>query len=342
MDSIYECPACEQQYDHQISVAETNNTDEVQIRDAQGRMHKSRTRSSDYRTIQIQTNRAHLILLNDAWATMTGRPKIHDEVLDEAAKMYSNIQMQYYNLRGKKFVRRGNIKDQILAFLVYRILKRKRIGIQRADIAKIFELDITGFSTGETQVNELNKALDLDLVHNTKEEIMDLSLRYLAALDLASENPGQIYTQKNLQLVVDIIVRAEVIKCGMHCYLYSRVAGAVFMLTNELGIKFRNKIIEAACDSCKKNTFDRFRKIVQKNGKYFADIFDNFHNGTGSEPEKADVIRLPHMIKYLQLLIIDHPQIDEFKQFLELCMGPDVADDLDFNIDALLKKYDLF
>lgn len=342
MDNVYECAVCEQQYYHQMIIAE-NNKDEMQTRDATGRVHKSRTRRSDYRAVQIQKNRAELMIKNDAYHERTGNTKIPEEILDEAVRFYSSIQTMYYNLRQKKFVKRGNIKDQILAFLVYILMKRKRLSSQRSTIIAVFELEHTGFSAGETQILEISKLLGIDLIHDTMDEIVDLTTRYLLSLDKATgEN---IYTQRNIQFVLDIITRATVIKCGMHCYVYSRVSGAVFMLINELGLSFKNKVIENACDHCKKNTFERFRKIVMINFRYFADIFIDFQKYRhGKDIRAAEVRRLPHTKKYLGILIDMYPDVPEFKTFLEQTNDAEnpVPDDINFNIDDVLKKYDLF
>lgn len=337
-ESMYECPGCSIIHTHQISIADTNNTDELQTRDASGNVHKSRTRSSDYRSIQIQANKFKLITMNDNWAKETGRDKIHEEILDEAAKLYSSLQTAYYGLRGIKFVRRGNIKDQILASLVYRLLKKKGLVRQRAEIAQIFGLEVTGFSTGESQVQELDKALNLDLISDPAEELIDYATRYLKKLEQLSGQ--EIYCNKNLQFVIDIVVRAEVIKCGIHCYLYSRVAGAVYMLTLELNLGLKNKIIEASCDCCKKNTFERFRKIVTINERYFKDIFTAFHVCTSIAP--IMVRRLPHLKMYISLLVNEHPDIIEYVEYQQLLEEPGVPDDIDFNIDALLKRYGKF
>lgn len=335
---VHECPACNLHYYHQASIADTNNTDELQTRDASGNVHKSRTRSSDYRAIQIQANKFKLITANDNWAKETGRDKIHEEILDEAAKLYSSLQTAYYGLRGVKFVRRGNIKDQILASLVYRLLKKKGLVRQRAEIAQIFGLEVTGFSTGESQVQELDKALNLDLISDPMEELIDYATRYLMRLGLTSGL--DVYNNKNLQFVIDIVMRAEVIKCGIHCYLYSRVAGAIYVLTLELGLGLKNKIIETACDSCKKNTFERFRKILMINQKYFKDIIETFH--VASEDVPIVVRRVPHLMKYLDALIQEFPDIVEYVDYRKKLDEAGVPDDIDFNIDALLKRYGKF
>lgn len=342
MDNVYECVVCEQQYYHQMMIAE-NNKDEMQTRDATGRVHRTRTRRSDYRAVQIQKNRIELILKNDAYHDRTGNPKIPEEILDEAVRFYSSIQTMYYNLRQKKFVKRGNIKNQILAFLVFVLMKRKRLSNQRVTITNIFDLDHTGFSAGETQILEIAKLLGIDLIHDTMDEIVDLTSRYLMSLDMATgEN---IYTQRNIQFVLDVITRASVIKCGMHCYVYSRVSGAVFMLINELGLSFKNKVIENACDHCKKNTFERFRKIVMINYRYFEDIFDDFQEKKSDKDLRmADIRCLPHTKKYLEILIQEYPDVTEFKTFLSIASNTEesVPDDINFNIDNVLKKYNLF
>lgn len=333
----YECPICEQQYNHQDSIAENTGTDELQIRDASGRLRRTRSRNSDYRKQQIQTNKARLMTANDLWAEATGNQKLPEEVLDEAAKLYSSLQIAYYNIRRVKFVRRGNIKDQILACLVHKILKKKGMPRQRAEIASIFKLDITGFSTGETQIQELENVLNLDLVYDPSDEIVDLATRYLKSLD--SKVSKTLYTTRNLQFIVDLVIRAEVIKCGICCYLYSRVAGAVFLFATELNLKLHNRVIESSCDKCKKNTFERFKKIIGINYPFFVDIFTDFKKSR-TPLDSLNTSKLRHLKVYINKLVemYGYPEFIEIKNKLD---DPEsnLADDYDPFVDAILKKY---
>jgi len=340
-DDIYECSICSLRHHHQIIIAATNNTDELQTRDAFGKMHKTRTRRADYRLSQIQKNRTDLILKNDAYAQRTGCPKVPEEIIDEAVRFYSSVQTMYFNLCRKKFVKRGNRKNQILAYLVYEFMNIKHLSVQRSTIINIFELDETGFSSGETQILEIIKILGIDLNHDPMDVIVDLATRYLKNLD--NECPGKIFTQKNIQFVIDLITRTLVIKCGMRCYICSRVAGAVYILIKELGFSFKNKVIETACDHCKKNTFERFRKTIKINLHYFTDIFDEFHRSK-AVVSSVQIRKLPHTIKYLGYLIEEHPDVDEFRECLVMVTREDaeIADDIDFNVDSILKKYKLF
>ena len=329
-DTLFECPVCDQQYFNQTQVA-SESMDSL--------TGNSRTRYGDYRLQQIQNNRLALIKKNMKYEKTTGKSGLPEFVLDEAARLYSSLQISYYNLRRVKFVRRGKIKDQILACLVFKILKKKGMIRQRSEISIIFELEDTGFSVGETQVQELEKALDLDLVCDDGDEVIDLATRYLKDLDKLT-NSG-IFTTKNLQFVIDIVIRAEVIKCGICCYLYSRIAGAIFILTQELKMDPKNKIIEQACDSCKKNTFERFKKIIMINYIYFEDIFTEFHTSrVGGSNGDINTLRLPHMKKYISRLSIrlDIPEIHDIND--KLISDKDLPDDFDPYVDAILAKYD--
>lgn len=334
-DNTYECPSCERQYTHYETVANFGGRDDMQTKGTNGKIHKFRTRGVEYRLQQIQNNKIHLMMLNEKYQGS----KIPVEILDEAAKRYSSLQISYYNLRKKKFVRRGNIKEQILACFVFRLLKKKGMARQRSEVAQIFGLESTGFSAGETQLQELENALNLDLVYDPSDEIIDLAKRYLKSLEESSGH--KIYTPKNLQFVINLVIRAEVIKCGICCYSYSRVAGAVYMLTNECKKKFKNNIIESACDFCKKNTFERFHRVVIINNHYFEDIFDDFHKDTQENIKRPDTRRLPHMKKYLKKLVELYgdmiPEFQEMASYIE--NTPDLPDDYDPYIDSVLKKY---
>lgn len=332
-DDLFECPICEQQFVHQCQVA-------VESGGESG--HVFRGRSNDYRIQQIQNNKTALIQKNRKYEQVTGRSGIPEPILEEAARLYSTLQVAYYNLRQIKFVRRGKIKDQILACLIHKLLKKKGLVRQRAEISSIFELEDTGFSVGETQVQELERALGLDLIHDQSEIIVDLATRYLRDLDLLANYGGTLNTPKNLQFVIDIVIRAEVIKCGICCYLYSRVAGSVYILTRELSLNPKNKIIEQACDSCKKNTFERFKKIIQINYVFFRDIIESFPSK--KTETTLDTRRLPHLYKYIEILK-DRVNIPEIKAvYEEMKKGIDspegLPDDYDPYVDSILRDYD--
>lgn len=358
MDGIYDCPSCSQEYVSNATIV-NNTSGDVCVRDSKGRMRRTRTKTQDYRKQQISHNRAVMITRNDDYRRETNNRGIPDDVINEVAYTYSDLQVMYYNLLGTRFVRRGKIKDQILACLVYKLMKKKGLPMQRAEIAKIFVLDESGFSTGETQVQELEESLELDLVSNIIDETVDLSIKYLRAIDRAivsegTATDGELTTLDNIQFVVNLVMRAEVIKAGICCYLYSRVSGAISILLTELGANVRNKVIEEACDSCKKNTFDRFRKIVQNNHIYFYDIFDALSDGDGTlagikklagdvyVPGRRgiNISRLWHTRRYMQILVdVWGKYIPEFIELRDKSLRDDIPDDWDPYVDGIFREY---
>lgn len=357
MDGIYDCEKCGQEHINSAAIND-NRSSETQSRDSKGHIRRSRTKTQDYRKQQISHNRAVMLTKNDEYRIETGNRGIPDDVINEVASTYSDLQVLYYNLLGTRFVRRGKIKDQIMACLVYKLLKKKGMPMQRAEVARIFVLEESGFSTGETQVQELEKSLELDLVSNITDETVDLAIKYLRSIDRVIVSEGmdfkEVTTIDNIQFVVNLVMRAEVIKAGICCYLYSRVSGAISILLTEINLKIRNKLVEEACDSCKKNTFDRFRKIVQNNYKYFADIFDCLTDGNdtiaGIKKMAGDVYvpgrrginisRLWHTRRYMNTLVEEWGAvIPEFVNIRDMAMSEDIADDWDPYVDGIFRNY---
>ncbi len=169
----------------------------------------------------------------------------------------------------KKFVHRGNIKNEILATILY--YECIRVGcIRHADeIARFMNLTIEGFARGENIVRPLVEAGNIDLPVDV-EPIKEYAERYMSTLSLVDDGG------KYLNFIVDIVKISEKHRLGMSSRLSSKVVGAMWIIIQQCGLKFTCKALESATGNTKKNTFNKFVKIVHTNPRVFADVFKRY------------------------------------------------------------------
>lgn len=198
---------------------------------------------------------------------------IPTNVLQAAATQYNTIQKfiteDMYDSQGnvvgkKKFVRRGNIKDEILAALIYFECIREGLVRKKRDIAIFMRLPNYGFSRGEGIVRELHEKGKIDIPVN-EEPIDGFVDRYFEALNMEND-PGKDF-------VVELVEESERKKVGMSSQLSSKAAASLWIYITKRGIKITSQQLERAADNTKKNTFMKFVKTVQSNMKIFAPVF---------------------------------------------------------------------
>jgi len=164
----------------------------------------------------------------------------------------------------KKFVRRGNIKDEVLAGLIY--FECVRIGLVRKkrDIAMFMNLRTYGFSRGEDILRNIQAEgkLDLPVDEEPMEGFID---RYLEALDLDEK----LYSG----FIIEIVNESEMRRLGMNSQISSKIVGVIWIIIVKCKLSITSQQLEIAADNTKKNTFIKFYKIVLENIGLFRDIF---------------------------------------------------------------------
>lgn len=194
-------------------------------------------------------------------------------VLTNAANQYNNIQKfiteDNYDSDGnvcgvKKFVRRGAIKDEILAALVYFEGIRENIIRKKRDVALFMGLVTNGFSRGETILRNLEAEgkIDIPLDAETTVGFVD---RYMEGLNLDS-------AQYNA-FIIDLVGESEKRKIGMNSQLSSKIVGAIWIIITKCKLNITALELEKAADNTKKNTFVKFYNIVFSNIGTFAAVF---------------------------------------------------------------------
>ena len=225
--------------------------------------------TGDYTKIQMK-----IILdqLKANQATYVGA-NIPFNVLKAAATQYNRIQKFITEddldangkLRGqKKFVRRGNIKDEVLAALIYFEGVREKVIRKKKDIAVFMKLPTFGFSRGEDILRNLHAEGKINIPVDD-EPIDGYVDRYMDGLGLDN--------QQHIQFVIDIVNESETHKLGMTSQLSSKIVGAMWILVVKCNMKITHAQLEKATDNTKRNTFNKFYNVVMQNINVFRHIF---------------------------------------------------------------------
>lgn len=191
---------------------------------------------------------------------------IPTSILSKAAESYNEIQKN--DGCNKKFVRRGNVKDQILAALIQYHCIKEGISYKKSQIARFMGLETDGFSQGESILTDLAARGLIDIEQN-EEPIDGFVEKYLDTLS--------INTPAHRGFVIEIVTRSEERKVGMNSQIPSKIAGTIWLLICRLNLKITAKSLEAAADDTKKSTFIKFYNTVIHHIDMFADIFDKYN-----------------------------------------------------------------
>jgi hypothetical protein len=194
-------------------------------------------------------------------------------ILKAAATQYNNIQKiveddigENGEIKGqKKFVRRGNIKDEVLAALIYFECIREKLVRKKKDIAAFMNLPTNGFSRGEDILRTIHAEGKIDIPCDEEEPIEGFVDRYMEALGLEKQNYSDF--------VVELVMESERKKMGMNSQVSSKIVGAISLIISVCKLNINTQQLERACDNTKKNTFTRFTKLVQNNMAVFGPIF---------------------------------------------------------------------
>lgn len=261
----YKCPLCGR--------TESADITGLDIKTLMGANTLGRFRSADG---YIKTQKEAIMKLLKANNESFTGDKFSPELLEEVASQYNIIQNladEIYDETGKvvgtkKFVRRSNIKDEVLATLIYLECINRKVVRKKKDIASFMKLQTNGFSSGENILRSLyaEGKISIDI---GDEPIEGFAARYLDGLGIENE----MYTK----FIIDIINTADQKKVGVSSITSSKVVGTIWLLNVQLGLGIKVDQLERAGDNTKKNTFIKFYNEVIRNIKLFIHIFKR-HN----------------------------------------------------------------
>lgn len=223
-----------------------------------------------YSVQQQETIRNELFDLNEKSSF-----KIPKDILSRVAEKYHSIQNHVIEeeedgvMKEKKFVRRGQVKNRVLAAILANECMKSGVARRNSDIAEFMALDNNGFSKGENILKSLSRKGIIELCeeHDQTESFIR---RYFSALSVESEN--------YVGFVYDLIQLSIKKKIGMSSVACSKVAGGIwFLITHQSKVDkdldISKEQLEIACDNIRSNTFTNFSKELEANKGWFLGLF---------------------------------------------------------------------
>jgi hypothetical protein len=235
--------------------------------------------SDHYYGTSSRSNTQHLAVLQhlcyNAKDYLGQGPSFPLDVLREAADQFhewqKNVKEAIVDESGqvigeRKFVKRNSRKDEILATLIYSVGIKYNQARKEKDVAELMKLKTHGFSRGKSIISNLASRGKLELPDMT-ESSRGYICRYMGTLGI---------DEKYYDFVDDLVKRSDEQSIGMYSQIASKVAGAIWILSQNCGLGISAKAIEKATDGTRKNTFTKFCKAIMSNLAKFADIFTKY------------------------------------------------------------------
>ena len=203
----------------------------------------------------------------------------------EKPKHYPNPSIQGEHLPEKKLVKRGIVKNGIIAVIIYFLLLKHKPVKSKIDISKFMKISISDFSLGENIVREFVSLGLFDLETNIN-PTLDFIDEYLRRLDeICAQNiPDnarktiQIRCAANVNFVRELLERADALCLNMNTILKTKIAGAIWLLVCGTQLKkyVKDSDIEVSVENCKKNTFLKLQKSIIDHKDKFMDVFNKY------------------------------------------------------------------
>jgi len=195
--------------------------------------------------------------------------RIPIEIIERVAILYNEIQKSEnvnsaVNGDAKKFVKRGNNKNEILAALTFHECSKANVVRKKGDIAEWMDLKRRGFSRGEGTLKTLKTGskLKLQLDVEAKDSFVE---RYL--------NASGVMDARHRKFVSELVQRCVDEYIGTGSVVPTKVVGAIYILASRVELGLTADTIQDRCDNIKKNTFMRFVRSVEENIDLIENVF---------------------------------------------------------------------
>jgi hypothetical protein len=204
--------------------------------------------------------------------------KIPADILVATVELYNRVQKEVrvgtrgeIAETGKKYIRRGGIKNEILAAIIYFEFRRRGVMRKRREISAFMQLSSGGFSRGEEAVRELAASGKLELPPDSAGCIPGYTKRYFEALCV-----DKLYADHYIRyymFVVDLVEDSEARFILLSSQISSKVIGAIWILNVVCGLGYSVAQIEKETANTRKSTFIKFYNEVMGHYETFAHVF---------------------------------------------------------------------
>lgn len=184
-------------------------------------------------------------------------------VLINAARQYAEMQELYPELCGARFIRRGDVRDNIIAALIYDKANEQRIGRKKEVIAELMDLKKNGFSEGMIALRNASLSGIVALSNNDPTE--GFASRYLDTLGILNDT--------NLKFVCGIIDYISKYNISPSSQLSSKIVGVIWLLIKSSDLSITMKDLEHASDNTRENTITMLHKTLMRNIDKFIPIY---------------------------------------------------------------------
>ena len=191
--------------------------------------------------------------------------KFPNDLLIKVANEYNEIQKIIFDENNKKkFVKRGDIKDEILGALIKYECMKEHIPRKNKAICEFMRLSSSGISRGESILRNLYLDGKVDILVNLEpnNDYVDVYMKRLKITNL-----------NYINFVKDLVDECIRRKIGINSMLTSKIAGCIWILIVHESLNITMSQLETAADGIRKNTWIKFSNLVEKNILKFIDIF---------------------------------------------------------------------
>jgi transcription initiation factor TFIIIB Brf1 subunit/transcription initiation factor TFIIB len=192
-------------------------------------------------------------------------PAIPHHIRVKAGQWYNDIQKILIDTPDgeRKFVKRGDIKDEVLGKLIKYECDRAGIARMDCEIARFMGLPSAGLSRGESILRKLHTDNKIELPINI-DPTDGFVNRYLDCLVLPVEYKP---------FVVDLIDVANANGIGLRSIASSKVVGAIWVLVQKEKLPITIAELDKKCD-IRVNTFKKFSDAVMAKLHVFVGVFE--------------------------------------------------------------------
>lgn len=278
----YECPECHIVVKMIGEMKDCSEENSSMLKISVGGNRSVYNSVHNYSKIQFKAILDQLMSLNEEYKD---GPKFPKNILIATANFYNDIQKLYVDkidengeiCGQKKFVRRSNIKDEILGYCLYCECINGGVPRRKKDISVFMKLQSNGISRGEKIMRILHNEGKINLPLNIDFED-DYIERYLESLGIINTENMTEQEIKYCGFVRELVNESERKKVGMSSVISSKIVGAIWILISHTKMQIDTNTVEECCDKIRKNTFMRFAKTVEepRNLVKFIDIFNKY------------------------------------------------------------------